>query len=386
MQTGLSKKSGFYIAVVLWALAFIVCVIFNALSHQPRTVLTDYLTAGHGWLHQANLYNLHDIGAFNYFLPVALVFVPLALLPLPLALLLWGVLMFAGLISALWLVANRLTVETMQKDRYFFLMTLASVMIGFDALRNGQMTVAILFLVLLLSQQFPDERPWLGALLLSAGIILKPIMIVPCLLVLGHYYRLIWRVLALLVLWLVIPFLAQSFHYVVAQYQLSYLNFVKTVNMGMHGYDWASLLNALHVVFGLSLSNATQLVVLSLAAIATYGASWYFRKNTSKPIFYFSLMYLGMIYLVLFNPRTENNGYVLLAPFIGYLIASAWECRQWFRIAPLLAVMLGITMNYYISKTITPAHHMWLSPFLSCWLIVDLLLYRRQAFSLMLKP
>lgn len=373
-----SKKTGYFTAaIVLWLLAFIVCVVLNAFSHHPRTVLTDYLTAGYGWIHQENLYNLHQIGAFNYFLPAALIFVPLTLLPLPVSLLIWGLLMFAGLIAAVWLVAKNLANNSLQKGRYFLLMTLGCVMIGFDALRNGQMTVAILFIALFLSQYFVDERPWFGALLLSVGIILKPIMIVPCLLVLGHHLKLTWRMVVLLLLLSLIPFLTQSFHYVTTQYHLSYLNLMKTVNMGMHGYDWASLLNALHVIFGLNLSSGSQLVILTVAALATYGASWYFRCYASKKQFYFVLMYLAMLYLVLFNPRTENNGYVLLAPFIGYLIARAWELRQWLRMVPLACVMLGITMNYYLSKTITPAHHMWLSPFLSCWLVVDLCLAQK---------
>jgi hypothetical protein len=33
-------------------------------------------------------------------------------------------------------------------------------------------------------------------------------------------------------------------------------------------------------------------------------------------------MMLSALYLVLFNPRTETNSYVLLAPFLGVLIAD----------------------------------------------------------------
>jgi len=60
-----------------------------------------------------------------------------------------------------------------------------------------------------------------------------------------------------------------------------------------------------------------------LAAAATLGLAWLAIRRYDSARGAFVCLMLSAWYLLLFNPRTETNSYVLLAPFVGILVASA---------------------------------------------------------------
>lgn len=64
-------------------------------------------------------------------------------------------------------------------------------------------------------------------------------------------------------------------------------------------------------------------VVRALAAIGTLAVAWIALRRYDAARGAFVCMLLAAWYLLIFNPRTETNSYVMLAPFAGALAASA---------------------------------------------------------------
>jgi hypothetical protein len=75
--------------------------------------------------------------------------------------------------------------------------------------------------------------------------------------------------------------------------------------------------------FGMPLPDPVMTAVRALAAIGTLLVAWLglWRYDAARGAFV--CMLLAAWYLLLFNPRTETNSYILLAPFAGILVASA---------------------------------------------------------------
>jgi hypothetical protein len=65
----------------------------------------------------------------------------------------------------------------------------------------------------------------------------------------------------------------------------------------------------------------TAVRVLAAAAVLLLACLSVRRYDAARGAFL--CMLLAAVYLLLFNPRTESNSYVLLAPFIGVLVADA---------------------------------------------------------------
>ena len=71
---------------------------------------------------------------------------------------------------------------------------------------------------------------------------------------------------------------------------------------------------------------------------------------------------LGMVYLMLFNSRTENNDYIMVAPAIAFTCMLAWDQKYYGVVVFHLCVMLALILNWSLCKVLTPHHSLWLSP------------------------
>ena len=80
---------------------------------------------------------------------------------------------------------------------------------------------------------------------------------------------------------------------------------------------------------------------------------------------------LAAFYILLFNPRTENNTYVLIVPIIGGIIASSFLVGRWLLSGILFAIcLLVINANHEISRWITPDNSTWLNPLVAVFMVV----------------
>ena len=79
---------------------------------------------------------------------------------------------------------------------------------------------------------------------------------------------------------------------------------------------------------------------------------------------------LAAVYLMLFNPRTENSTYCVLGPAVGLFYAEQLRTRRWLTAGLLLAVMAACVGSYELGKHLTPpgAKTVWLAPLACCCL------------------
>ncbi|MCX7124635.1 MAG: hypothetical protein NTU49_02545, partial [Gammaproteobacteria bacterium] len=67
-------------------------------------------------------------------------------------------------------------------------------------------------------------------------------------------------------------------------------------------------------------------------------------------------------YLMLFNSRTENTDYVMIAPVIGYSLALAVNYKKKWEIIALSVCVCLIALNWQLSHFISPQNNVWLNP------------------------
>jgi alpha-1,2-mannosyltransferase len=363
-----------------WALAFfileiILVFVFNFRSEFSRTVFGNYYYAAIKWIDGQSLYAGETGGGFIYLLQSAILFVPFTLLPFKISLLFWFVLNICLIWLGVYLVLTqiKLSKDDLNKDFsinfYFFWMLILTLILGFSALRNGQATVMCLNLTLFSIYCLQKKKYGWTSVWLNLGLAFKPTMLIFYLLVLGCCPKIWWRLLLGLVVVAFVPFLIQSPEYVMQQYLDYYKQFIMVMDVGADTANWASLFSALEV-FHLKLSHLAINLVIVIIALLTYGyALFLYRKHDFKA-WVWSLACMATIYLLLFNPRTENNGYILLAPFLGYLIANAWSYKRFWLVTSLFIMGLLIALNYDISRNLIHGTTSWVSPLVTVVFVI----------------
>ena len=79
------------------------------------------------------------------------------------------------------------------------------------------------------------------------------------------------------------------------------------------------------------------------------------------------LFSFSALYILLFNPRTENNTYAMLGPAIG-LFTARWIVLSRHRIAVAFLSLLVLFLaagDELVRATSPPGEHIWLKPFLA---------------------
>jgi len=165
-------------------------------------------------------------------------------------------------------------------------------------------------------------RAWNRASLsLLLSFALKPLGVVPCLLAGACYIRpMVWRLILGAMLLGVAIFLHWKPGFVASQYEL----FVQTMQIaGRPKQPLFCDIQGMLLFFGIPLPDLAMTAVRALAAIGTLVVAWVARRRYDAVRGAFVCMLLAAWYLLIFNPRTETNSYVLLAPFAGILVAAS---------------------------------------------------------------
>ena len=160
-----------------------------------------------------------------------------------------------------------------------------------------------------------------GVASLLLTVVLKPLGIVPCLLACACYLRkTAWRFVVGLLILAAISFVHWNFRYVIHQYAL----FVETMKIASQPDqpDFCDI-QGLLLVLRIHLPVLVLTAVRAIAAFGTLGLSLLAVRRYEPARGAFVCVLLAAWYLLLFNPRTETNSYVLLAPFVGVLVAAA---------------------------------------------------------------
>lgn len=344
---------------VTWALFAAIIAVLVALSPEAHTVTPNYRDACLRWFAGQDIYGEGPHG-FLYFPHAAILFAPFAYLP-------WGDVLWRLVgIGGLALAVKRFVALAPPADRRmaFRWMTVAAIPPALASARNGQMNL-ILAAAMAFAVASLAERRWnWAAFWLCLGVAMKPLMAVP-IAVAVVCYRPVWKPLALgLLLVVAAPFATQAPAFVASQHARCLEKLQLAANPGSD--NPASDLFGLLSFAGWEFSPAVQTAVRAAAAVALlavcYIAAWRKPKRTASAL----LLTFLACYLTLFNPRTENNGYVVLAPALAAW--AAWSYRGRHRLIVRWAAVLvsfGIAGSYELTR----GYNFWLNPAFSVILL-----------------
>ena len=199
--------------------------------------------------------------------------------------------------------------------------------------------------------------------MMTLGIIIKPTFIVFYLLAGALHRPMYWRLPLGLLAAFVVPMFFAGSGYVIDQH----LGFIQTldaaVHLGVHKADWASFFGIFPQVSGVFVPEKIQMAVRLILAPVTLWLAWYAKKHYKPEMAAYYMYALPACYLMLFNPRNENNDYAVLSAAIGFWLAAAshrynsgvLKGFSWF-------ILLGIIGSYEISVRLTPGMDAWVSP------------------------
>jgi hypothetical protein len=343
-------------------MALLVVVGLGICLGSTKSVSVHYTRAALRWLHGDALYNFGGSG-FIYLPQAAILHLPFALLPhIP------GEIAWRALTIGIYALGIRrlcgLSEET-HAIRLFPLATCIAVPLAFSAARNGQTTLLITGLMMLAIDDVVHARWSRGAVLLSLALALKPVAL-PFLLLLGALHPAMrWRLLAGSVVVALFPYLTQNPAYVTSQY-IAWRESMRAVLELERTVAFAQIFRALEIVHWV-VSPRAQLIVRLGAAGGLLGLLWLVRRRLSAARYGIFLFTLTTGYVLLLNPRTENNGYAFLSPAIGLFLAEAYLVeRRWRRGVVLSIIAAGMLGSYEVAILIAPnVPPIWLAPLMA---------------------
>lgn len=298
------------------AVMFVVSLII--LAGNKVTVTGIYRAAAHAWCSGQDVY-INTGGGFLYLPSSAVLFVPFAVLPLPLGDILWqlaSIGTFAFGVRRIATLSGRTTGVEM-----FPLITLFALPPALSDARCGQATMIMNGMMMLATVDLFDRRWWRATLWLSLGFAFKPLALVMILLVAALERPMTWRLAVGITLVLLVPFVTQSPQYVLDQHVKCYEMSRAATHLGLES-RWSQPFSALALA-GFEVPEATQTMIRVGAAVVALGLCWQARRRNDGPRATVELFAISVIYILLFNPRTENCTYEMLGPVLGISAASA---------------------------------------------------------------
>ena len=306
------------LALFVWAVYAVIIAGIVAAQPDRRTVTPEYREACEEWWGGQDIYEVRMHG-YLYLPHAAILYTPFAALPVRVGEPLWRLVSLGLLAWSIWRLAKRFGGG--RAGLWFLIATVAALPASFSSARNGQMNLAMAALLAMAAMDL-GIRAWNRASLsLLLSLALKPLGVVPCLLAGGCYIRpMVWRLILGAVLLGAAIFLHWKPGFVAGQYEL----FVQTMQIaGKPKQPLFCDVQGMLLFFGTPLPDSVMTGVRVLAALGTLVVAWLALRRYDAACGAFVCMLLASWYLLLFNPRTETNSYVLLAPFAGILVAAA---------------------------------------------------------------
>lgn len=304
--------------IFLWVVYSLVIAGIVAAQPDRRTVTPEYREASGEWWSGRDIYEVRMHG-YLYLPQAAMIYTPFAALPPRVGEPLWRLVGLGLLAWSIWRLASRFGGG--RRGFWFFAATVAAIPAGFSSARNGQMNLAMAALLALAAVDL-GLRAWNRASIsLLLSLALKPLGLVPCLLAGAcHLRTMSWRLVLGAALLGAASFAHSNPAFVAEQYDL----FVQTLQIaGKPNQPRFCDIQGMLLFFGTPLPDAVITAIRALAAVGTLGLAWLALRRYGAVRGGFVCMLLAAWYLLLFNPRTETNTYVLLSPFVGILVASA---------------------------------------------------------------
>ena len=341
-----------HFAFAAWALLVLVVGVQTWLAPRARSLVVYYGPPAQGWWHGEDLYGT----GLNYLPQFAILFSPFAHLPEPYCGTLWRLFSLAVFLAAL-LRAFRLVTAQDQREKSLGLILLLALPAAISSVQSGQANLLLAGVMVHAAVALAEARLGLAAFWLVAGVVVKPLGVVMLLLSACVYRGLVPRLAIGLLATALVPFLFGSPEYVARQYQLCLANLLVVLPAEEHRFcDFHGLLK----VLGITLPASVVVVMRVAAGLGVLGIWLIGARRDEEPCRARLLLGLSASYLMLFNPMTETNSYVILGPAVAIFAAESWWTER--RISTrwsllLMAVALGCD-NYGL--VVHQATNLWL--------------------------
>ena len=322
------------LAGFLWIVPLVSFAVTIITRPGKRTVVPLYQEAVQNWWQRLPLY--HGPTGMNYLPHFAVLFGPYEWLGRALGEILWRGTAAAGLAAGLWLFCG----EKAGPDRgkTFFLLSLLTLPLCLPALQCGQAN-AELGAALLLAAWCLRRQHWNTAVgLLWLATCIKPLGLAAIGLAWAAYPQLWWRLALGLPVFIGLPFLFAPPDYAGRQYLGAWENLRQCAEVTEHRF---ADLNGLLRTFGTALMGKASFAARALAGGALMLVCWRASRREREP--HRALIWLGCAagYLMLFNPMSEENSYVILAPALSLM---AWWAYN-FSAKPTAWIFAGMVLT-----------------------------------------
>lgn len=354
------------VAILAWSVAFGVVAALVLDGHEYTTIPYDvYTGAARHWREHAPLYDLTNVDGFQYLPQAAWVFAPFELLGTPVGGVLWRLVSWAAFAHGIWRLAHHLVPD--RAGQCFLLSTALAITPALGSLGAGQSNLLLGALILQSTADLIERRYWRCTALIGLGLAAKPLMIVPVLLIAALYRPMRWRVPLAVGALLLMPFFVDDAPYVWTEYR----DFLAKSRLTAHPNRLFEDADGLMTTFGWTIRYDSFLRVRVAAAIATLGLGALARHRLREPQATLHVAALAVTYLMLFNPRTQSNSYLMPTAFAALLVASHVLDRH--RIAALATLV--VVLSWYGNSHRLGWPEFWLKP-LGCAMFGVLLLWR----------
>ena len=359
MKAGFSDRIFINSSVFLWLVFIVIVSVIVSQQGMSHTVTPSYFFGADLWMQGKDLYDGSGRG-FIYLPQSAVLFVPfayLAKLSFSVAEVTWRIISLLLLVFALWRFAK--LVEPKLIARAFFIITITTVPLVFSSARNGQFNTILEVMMLLAVCAVAKEKWCYATFYLVLGLALKPTMVVLLLLLWALYRPLWWRLPIGLLAIFIFPFFTQTPIYVWHQYVNSTAMLKTASALGATTTDWAQFFGLL-AEFKIIISQRLQDFIRIIAALFILYCGVRAQKKFNKYQVAIFLYTLASCYLMLFNPRTENNDYGIVAPALGLFI-TVFFVHSYILMLLLVFVFLGLVMSGNLS--FNGSREFWSAPF-----------------------
>jgi hypothetical protein len=300
------------LALCLWAAAFISVSVLVHKNWKDRNECALFQESAQKWWSHQSLYEpIKWIDGFLYLPQSVVIYSPFAAMGHPTGDIAWRLFGLLLLITGIWRLSYVLSPK--YGALIFAIASYIAVAPSLGSLRNGQPNMHISGIMLHTAVELSRRRLWPAAMLLLAGLAIKPIILVMVLLVMALYPAIIWRSAIVAFVLALVPYVGQSAHYVNWQYQQFWekLNVAEAPTRAF--CDFRGIFWTIGWIMPVRLYTVLQL----LAAAGTLLMCFIARMKHRDPFAAIYLAALAACYLMLFNPRTESNSYVILEPYIA---------------------------------------------------------------------
>lgn len=302
-------------ALALWLISLSVISVRVAINPIKRTVTPVYHQASRDWADRKTLYE--GTSGMHYLPPFVALYAPFEWLPLRLSEVVWRWLGTGMIAGGLWRICRSCSQSEERLDRNFFLVTALSFPLCLPAINNGQANATMAGLFLLATACCLERRTWLAALCLGLAVAVKPLGVAAVGLAVAVFPSLLVPSLVATVAVLLLPYATAPAPYVTSQYQAAWANLRECAVISENRF---ADLNGIIRAFGTELNGTPGLALRAVAGLTMFVLCAVWVRRQAEPGRSLAWYGFSALYLMLFNPMTEANSYVILAP--GFALAS----------------------------------------------------------------